>query len=282
MYITDNIAGLVMVNSTKSHHSHRRWSQNFLKDPNIARKIAAALQLDRPSLIIEVGPGRGMLTRYLLEGTDKLLCVEIDPQLAENLPVSLDNPLALKVIEADFMKWDLNKTLNQYPDHYKGIIGNLPYHITSPILFKTLEQAALLKQGVFMIQKAVAQRIAADPGSKTYGILSVFTQLYAKVEYLFTVSAHLFSPPPRVDSGVIRLSFIPDAESQLLNSALFREIVRLTFGQRRKMLRNTLSALYPHFILKQLIIDLTRRPESLSVDEFVDLANQLQRIQKSS
>ena len=133
-----------------------------------------------------------------------------------------------------------------------------------------------------MIQKEVAQRITAAPGSKAYGILSVFSQLYAKVEYLFTVPAHLFSPPPKVDSGVIRLNFIPDAESQLLNSALFREVVRQTFGQRRKMLRNTLSALYPQFILKQLIFDLSRRPESLSVDEFVDLANQLQKFQKSS
>lgn len=270
-----------MTDTPKSQFPRHRWSQNFLKDPNVAHKIAALLQLDRPSLIIEVGPGRGILTRFLLEGTDKLLCVEIDPRLAENLPESLDNPLALKVIQTDFMEWDLNKTLKQYPDHYKGIIGNLPYHITSPILFKTLDQSTLLKQAVFMIQKEVAQRITADPGSKTYGILSVFSQLYAKVEYLLTVPAHLFSPQPRVDSGVIRLNFFPDPESQLLNTALFREIVRHTFGQRRKMLRNTLSVLYPHFILKQLIFDLTRRPESLSVDEFVDLANQLQRIQKS-
>jgi len=271
-----------MSKATPLQHPSRRWSQNFLKDPNIARKIAAALQLDRPSLIIEVGPGRGILTRFLLEGTDKLLCVEIDPQLAEKLPESLDYPLALKVFQTDFMKWDMNKILIEYPDHDKGIIGNLPYHITSPILFKTLEQAALLTQAVFMIQKEVAQRISADPGSKTYGILSVFSQLYAKVEYLFTVPAHLFSPAPRVDSGIIRLSFTSDAESRLVNTALFREIVRLTFGQRRKMLRNTLSALYPQFILEQINIDLTRRPESLSVDEFVDLSNQLQRIQMRS
>jgi len=270
-----------MSESTRPFHPRKRWSQNFLKDPNVASKIAGSLQLDRPSLIIEVGPGQGILTRFLLEGTDTLLCVEIDPQLAENLPLTLDTPPALQVIQANFLKWDMSKMLNQFPDHYKGIIGNLPYHITSPILFKTLEQSALLEQAVFMIQKEVAQRISADPGSKAYGILSVFSQLYAKVEYLFSVPAHLFYPPPRVDSGVIRLTFIPDAESRLVNVALFKEIVRLTFGQRRKMLRNTLSALYPQFILEQLIIDLTRRPESLSVDEFVDLANQLLRIQKS-
>ena len=208
--------------------------------------------------------------------------MEIDPQLARDLPEILDNPLALKVIEADFMEWDLHQTLIQHPDHFKGVIGNLPYHITSPILFKTLEQSVYLKQAVFMIQKEVAQRITAAPGSKAYGILSVFSQLYAKVEYLFTVPAYLFSPAPSVDSGVIRLNFIADAESQLLNVALFREVVKQTFGQRRKMLRNTLSALYPQFILKQLIFDLSRRPESLSVDEFVDLVNQLQKIQKSS
>ena len=271
-----------MANTPKSHLPKKRWSQNFLKDPNIARKIASALQLDHPALIIEVGPGQGILTRFLLEGTDRLFAVEIDPRLAAALPASLHHPGILEVIEADFMKFDLTKILQQFPDHYKGIIGNLPYHITTPILFRTLEQANFLQQAVFMTQKEVAQRICADPGSKTYGILSVFCQFYARVEYLFTVPAHLFSPAPGVDSGVIRFSFTFEAEKTLLNPSLFREIVRLTFGQRRKMLRNTLSGLYPRFILDQLNIDLSRRPESLSVEEFADLSNQLQKIHMSA
>jgi len=271
-----------MTNKTKPRLPRRRWSQNFLKDPNIARKIAAALQLERPTLIIEVGPGGGILTRFLLEGTDRLIAIEIDPQLAAALPGLLEQTPTLKVIEQDFMKVDLKKILQEFPDHHKGIIGNLPYHITTPILFKTLEQAAYLSQAVFMIQKEVAQRICAGPGTKAYGILSVFSQLYAKAEYLFTVPAHLFFPPPKVDSGVLRLTFIPRAEENLLNPSLFREIVRLTFGQRRKMLRNTLSVLYPRFILDQLNMDLSRRPESLSVEEFADLSNQLQKIQMSS
>lgn len=271
-----------MTNTTKPGLFKRRWSQNFLKDPNIAGKIAAALQLEHPSLIIEVGPGGGILTRFLLKQTDRLLVVEIDPELAAALPALLERPPALEVIEQDFMKFDLKKILQEFPGHHKGVIGNLPYHITTPIFFKILDQAAYLNQAVFMIQKEVAQRICAEPGSKVYGILSVFIQLYARVEYLFTVPAHLFSPPPKVDSGVLRLTFISRAEEKLLNPSLFREIVRLTFGQRRKMLRNTLSALYPRFILDQLNLDLSRRPESLSVEEFADLSNQLQKIHMSS
>ena len=128
-----------------------------------------------------------------------------------------------------------------------------------------------------MVQKEVGRRIAAESGSKRYGILSVFCQFYADVAFLFTVPAHLFYPRPKVDSGVIRLQFKPDAEKSLSNPTLFKEIVRHTFGQRRKMLRNTLSNLFPQPILNQINLDLSRRPESLAVGEFVDLSNQIHR-----
>jgi 16S rRNA (adenine1518-N6/adenine1519-N6)-dimethyltransferase len=262
--------------------SVRRWSQNFLIDTNIARKIATGMQLEEPALTIEIGPGKGILTRFLVEKSKFLICVEIDPALAENLPSQLNHPENLTVIQNDFLEWNLQETLQTYSAYRCGIIGNLPYHITSPILFKVLKYSNHIDQAVFTMQKEVAQRICAPPGSKTYGIISVFCQFYTKVKYLFTIPSHLFSPVPKVDSGVIRLQFIPAAKKRLLNSTLFREVVRHTFGQRRKMLRNTLSGLYPKIILDQLNIDLTRRPESLSVDEFVELANQLQTIQMSN
>lgn len=255
----------------------KRWSQNFLQDPNIARKIAHAIELASPSLGIEIGPGTGTLTRFLLEKCDHLLAIEIDPQLATELPSRLHHPPNLTVIQQDFLRWDLSDALKRYMNYQIGIIGNLPYHITSPILFHVLDHSSLFTQGVFMVQKEVAQRLAAHPGNKDYGILSVFCQFYAEVKYLFSVPAHLFFPKPEVDSAVIRFTFRTAPEEQLINPTLFRELVRRTFGQRRKMLRNSLLTFCQNEIIQKLEMDLSRRPESLSVQEFVQLANQLQR-----
>jgi 16S rRNA (adenine1518-N6/adenine1519-N6)-dimethyltransferase len=256
----------------------KRWSQNFLQDPNIARKIAGIIQLTAPSLLIEIGPGSGLLTRYLLDKCDQLLAVEIDPRLAAELPDRLDHPANLTVIQQDFLKWDLTTALKKYQGYQIGIIGNLPYHITSPILFRILDNASLFQTAVFMVQKEVARRLTAEAGNKDYGIISVFCQFYAQLKYLFTVPAHLFFPKPKVDSAVIQLNFRAAPEEQLHNPVLFRQLVRRTFGQRRKMLRNSLSTLYPGAILARLNVDLSRRPESLSVQEFMDLSNQLQPI----
>ncbi len=266
-----------MKKSATHHLPRKRWSQNFLQDPNIARKIADTIELASPSLYIEIGPGTGTLTRFLLEKCDHLLAIEIDPQLATELPHRLHHPPNLTVIQQDFLKWDLSPELNKYMNYQIGIIGNLPYHITSPILFRILDHSSLFTQGVFMMQKEVAQRLAAHPGNKDYGILSVFCQFYAEVKYLFSVPAHLFFPKPEVDSAVIRFTFRTAPEEQLINPALFRELVRRTFGQRRKMLRNSLLTFCQNGTIQKLEIDLSRRPESLSVQEFVQLANQLQR-----
>ncbi len=270
-----------MEKGSKKHTPRKRWSQNFLNDPNIARKIAGSIQTEHPALILEIGPGKGRLTRFLLNRADLVLGIEIDPDLAQELSPELGYPENLRIIREDFQAIDLPALLKPHRRIEAVIIGNLPYHITSPILFKILDNATLFHQAVFMIQREVAQRIAAAPGSKTYGILSVFCQFYAEVEYLFTVPSHLFYPRPKVDSGVIRLSFFRPEQLPNINTALFREIVRTTFGQRRKMLRNTLSQLYPDAILKKIDMDLTRRPEELSVNEFVNLSNQLEYIQKS-
>jgi 16S rRNA (adenine1518-N6/adenine1519-N6)-dimethyltransferase len=259
------------------HFPQKRWSQNFLIDTNIARKIAQSLEIPSPSLIIEIGPGRGMLTRYLLPKATKLYAVEVDPKLAGELPPLMNNPENLQVIEKDFLDIKISGLYDDNKQMNLGIIGNLPYHITSPILFKVIENYKEIKQAVFMVQKEVGQRIVAAPGNKQYGILSVFCQLYADVKFLFSVPAHLFYPRPKVDSGVIRLQFKPNAEKSLSNPTLFKEIVRQTFGQRRKMLRNTLSNLFPQTILNQINLDLSRRPESLAVGEFVDLSNQIHR-----
>jgi 16S rRNA (adenine1518-N6/adenine1519-N6)-dimethyltransferase len=266
----------------KQHRPKKRWSQNFLRDANIASKIANSLKVKGPALLIEIGPGQGILTRHLLKKANKLLAVEIDPLLAEQLPERLELPSNLEIMHEDFMEFPLTHILSSYPNYKKYVVGNLPYHITSPIIFKVLEQYKILSQAVFTVQKEVARRIAAQPGSKEYGIISVFCQLYSKVEYLFTIPSRVFHPKPQVDSGVLRFTFSPAAEQILVNPTLFREIVRQTFGQRRKMLRNTLSGLFSETILQKLKLDLTRRPETLSVKEFIDLSNQLQKVHMSS
>ncbi len=255
----------------------KKLGQHFLKDPNIARKIVDSLQLPESSLVIEIGPGRGVLTKWLVQKPWQVVAVEVDPRLVENLKDHLTAP-NLRLLNADFLTLDLNSLWQDVPDVAVGLIGNLPYNISSPILFKLLKHFRRIRQAVFMVQKEVGERIAAPPGSKTYGILSVLCQFYARVEYLFSVPPQLFSPPPRVHSGVVRLTLNPRAEEQLADPALFKRLVKLTFQQRRKMLRNSLSQLLPVSKLTGLSIELSRRPENLSVAEFVELANQIQAI----
>ncbi|MEJ2634493.1 MAG: 16S rRNA (adenine(1518)-N(6)/adenine(1519)-N(6))-dimethyltransferase RsmA [Calditrichia bacterium] len=253
----------------------RHLSQNFLQDANIARKIAGALQIPEPGIILEIGPGPGMLTQFLIPLARKVIAVEVDRQLAGDLSPKLGNPANLQIVEQDFLKLDLASLLSQYPDSGKWIIGNIPYHITSPIVFKILDYADELEQTVMMVQKEVGQRIAASPGGKEYGILSVFCQFYAKTEYLFTVPSRLFFPQPKVDSGVIRLTFKESPQSRVKDPTLFKKIVKTTFGKRRKMLRNTLSIVVSQAILANVDMDLSRRPETLSVEEFIYLSNRI-------
>ncbi|GAB4377487.1 MAG: 16S rRNA (adenine(1518)-N(6)/adenine(1519)-N(6)) -dimethyltransferase RsmA [Calditrichia bacterium] len=268
------------MNPAKSNYFQRkRLSQNFLKDFNIARKIVSAISIPNPVVAVEIGAGQGILTRFLTKRVPRVIAIEIDSRLAESLAESLNNPANLKVISQDVLKLDFEEILPPEASRGAVIIGNLPYHITSPILFKLFDSASIIQQAVLMVQKEVGDRLVAAPGSKIYGILSVVSQFYAEVEYLFTVPAHLFHPAPRVDSAVMRLTFGKKEVHRGLDPELFRTIVRLTFNQRRKMLRNTLSRIYPQPILSQLKFDLSRRPESLSVDEFIELTNQISQAQ---
>jgi 16S rRNA (adenine1518-N6/adenine1519-N6)-dimethyltransferase len=254
----------------------KRWSQNFLQDKNMARKIIDQLEIEDPeALVLEIGPGQGILTDFLLKKTRNLVVVEIDKLLAAQLKEKYKKDPSLKILNEDILKLNLRNLLSDYTNRSIYFVGNLPYHITSPILFKILDESDSLKQSVFMVQKEMARRICASPGNKIYGILSVFCQFHAAVEYLFTVPARLFFPRPKVDSAVIRLNFHNRFREKLKDEGLFRKIVRRTFNQRRKMLRNTLSELFNRSILGGINIDLSRRPETLSVEEFISMTNQI-------
>lgn len=241
--------------------------QHFLKDLTIAKQIANTID-GFPNLpVVEVGPGMGVLTQYLLEKTNPVTVVEIDresvPYLHEHFPALGDN-----IIEGDFLELNLEKIL----EGQICVIGNYPYNISSQILFKVLDHKEKVVCCTGMFQKEVAERVTAKPGGKTYGILSVLLQAWYDVEYLFTVSEKVFDPPPKVKSAVIRL-VRNDRKTLNCDEKLFKTVVKTAFNQRRKMLRSSLKSLLgkDNSIYSNSLF--TERPERLSVAQFEELTN---------
>lgn len=239
--------------------------QHFLKDLEIARRIAGTLEEYKGMPVLEIGPGMGVLTQFLLEAGHDLTVVELDQEsveyLKQNFP-ALDG----RILAEDFLKLDLKKL-------FSGsfcVIGNYPYNISSQIFFKVLDYKEQIPCCSGMLQKEVAERLAAGPGSKTYGILSVLLQAWYDVEYLFTVHENVFDPPPKVKSGVIRVT--RNRRTELgCDEKLFKTVVKTAFNQRRKTLRNSMKPLlgkeYAGF--ERAIFD--KRPEQLSVEQFIEL-----------
>jgi 16S rRNA (adenine1518-N6/adenine1519-N6)-dimethyltransferase len=245
----------------------KKYGQHFLRDDNIAGKITGSLSPDQRN-IIEIGPGTGILTRRLLEKKNaNLLFFEIDPEAVQFLEEKFPE-IRGKLICEDFLEYDLSQV--PYPF---CVIGNFPYNISSQILFRVLEYRDRVPEVVGMFQKEVAERIAAPPGSKTYGILSVLLQAYYDIEYLFTVSPHLFFPSPKVKSAVIRLKRNSTVKLPC-DESLFFNLVKTAFNQRRKTLRNSLKEKFsvPPAGLKEMM---SLRAEQLSVNDFVQIARVL-------
>lgn len=240
--------------------------QHFLRDKSVAQHIVESLSGNQKT-VLEIGPGMGVLTEYLLDRTDiNLYAIEIDrdsvPYLQQHFP-----QLTPRLIEGDFLQLDLGK-LFQEPF---SVIGNFPYNISSQIFFRVLEYRNQIPEVVGMIQKEVAERIAEKPGSKTYGILSVLIQAFYNVEYLFTVHENVFVPPPKVKSAVIRFTR-NDVQQLDCDEKLFTKVVKTTFNQRRKTIRNSLKPLVGDNVLPfHPFLEL--RPERLSVADFVELTN---------
>lgn len=243
--------------------------QHFLKDQDIACRIASTLDgIDLP--VVEVGPGTGVLTRFLLQKQKNLKVIELDSESIKYLNAHFPE-LAGRILAEDFLKTDLS-TLFDGPI---CVIGNYPYNISSQIFFKVLDHKDLIPYCSGMIQKEVAGRITAKPGNKSFGILSVLIQAWYDTEYLFTVGPEVFNPPPKVQSAVIRLT--RNKTRQLgCNEAFFKQIVKTTFNQRRKMLRNSIKPLLVEDapILADELFN--KRPEQLSVQQFVELTNRVE------
>ncbi|MCL4157732.1 UNVERIFIED_CONTAM: hypothetical protein GTU68_017190, partial [Idotea baltica] len=239
--------------------------QHFLNDESVAQKIADTLQLKDYKNVLEIGPGMGVLTKYLLKKEITTYVIEIDTESVEYLQANYLN-LASRIIEKDFLKYDLNEVFNNEPF---GIIGNFPYNISTQIIFKTLEMRDQIPEFSGMFQKEVAQRICSKSGNKVYGILSVLVQAFYEAEYLFTVPPNVFNPPPKVESGVLRLTRKVDY-SLPCDEKLFFKTVKTAFQQRRKTIRNSLKTFNLSDNLKANSI-FGKRPEQLSVQAFIEL-----------
>lgn len=258
----------------------KRFSQNFLQNSYYQQKIVDALNIDPEDIIVEIGPGRGALTEHIIVANPKrFYAVEIDTHLVNELTQRFKNNI--RIIHRDFLKFDFN-LIKDIKNHKIKVIGNLPYHITSPILFKLIDNYDKLKTAVLMIQKEVARRISSAHGNKDYGILSVISQAYSKVEYLFEVKRGNFIPKPDVDSAVISFDFFEKPED-IDNEDLFRTLVRQTFNYRRKILRNSLCRIFDKSIVYSTSSDyLNLRPEQLTVEDFKILSNSLNQVLRQS
>lgn len=249
--------------------------QHFLTDLKVASNIADTVDACPDLPVLEVGPGMGVLTQYIIPKGREFKVVEIDfesvPYLHDHFPELGDN-----IIEGDFLQMDLKTVFGGRPF---VLTGNYPYNISSQIFFKMVENKELIPCCTGMIQKEVAERMAAEPGSKVYGVLSVLIQAWYDVEYLFTVNENVFNPPPKVKSAVIRLTR-NSKESLGCDEKLFRRIVKTVFTQRRKMLRNPMKQIVGKdcpMLADELF---NKRPEQLSVQDYIDLTNRVSEIMK--
>lgn len=253
--------------------------QHFLTDLDIARRIAATLDGYKHLPVLEIGPGMGVLTQFLLQQGHDLTVVEIDSESVQYLHTNFAHTLTPdKIIEDDFLRMPPDSL---FPGQQFCIIGNYPYNISSQIFFKLLDLKDRVPCCSGMLQKEVAERLAAPAGTKARGILSVLLQMWYDVEYLFTVPEHVFNPPPKVKSGVIRLTR-NNVTDPGCDPALFKTVVKTTFGQRRKTLRNSIKALLtPGAQLPEGAAQLLAlRPEQLSVNQFITLTNAVEQARK--
>jgi len=253
----------------------KHLGQHFLKDASIAERIAQAIDGDNEN-VLEIGPGTGILTEQLIIRDFKnLKLIELDSESVEYLQQNFFKS-DFELIEGDFLKLNL---LDMFEGKPFSLTGNFPYNISSQILFRIFENREIIPEMVGMFQKEVAERVAANEGSKTYGILSVLLKVYYDIEYLFTVEPHLFSPPPKVKSAVIKLkrnkrTALPFPDKK------FKSVVKMAFNQRRKTLRNALSAMIPENPSEEIQKYLPQRAEQLSPEQFIELATELIKAEK--
>jgi len=246
----------------------KKWGQNFLVDNNLLEKIIKTINIKDTEHVLEIGPGQGALSEKLVDVANSLSMVEIDPDLIERLKVH-EKLSGLKIINQDILKVDLESLSIDSP----VVVGNIPYNITSPIIFWLIDHFNHWDRAYLMVQKEVAQRLTAEIGTKDYSRVTVMTSLFFDIEICFFISPNVFLPKPKVQSAFISIKKRSDFDQKNVNVKKFSQVVRMAFNQRRKMLRNSLSTLI--IDSDKCNIDFTRRPEQLTVDEFIDISNNI-------
>ncbi|MAD47140.1 MAG: 16S rRNA (adenine(1518)-N(6)/adenine(1519)-N(6))-dimethyltransferase [Oceanospirillaceae bacterium] len=262
------------------HRARKRFGQNFLHDTHVIDKIVRAINPKHSDALVEIGPGMGALTEPLLDACGKLDVVELDRDLIPILRTKFFNYPEFTIHEGDALKFDFNTILK--PGQQLRIVGNLPYNISTPLIFHFLAHHTIVQDMHFMLQKEVVDRLAAGPGTSDYGRLGIMAQYYCKVEPLFIVSPGSFNPPPKVDSAIVRLSPYNDLPFPAKDVKTLQRVVREAFSMRRKTLRNTLKNLISADQLEALGIDNGLRPERLSLQDYVRIADAVYDLQQQS
>jgi len=256
------------------HKARKRFGQNFLHDHYVIDKIIAAIGAKPDQHLVEIGPGRGAITEPLLATTDgNLDVIELDRDLIPILRAQFFRHQGLTIHEADALQF--NYAQLKTDDRLLRLVGNLPYNISTPLMFHLLSYAPIIQDMHFMLQKEVVERLCAAPGDKAYGRLGIMMQYQCEARYLFTVPPESFDPAPKVDSAIVRLTPRKTIRNPVNNFDLFEQIVKAAFAQRRKTLRNNLKDIVDDAVLESLAIDPSCRAETLSIDQFVSISNAL-------
>ena len=260
-------------NNGMKHRARKRFGQNFLHDRGIIERIIQSIRPQAGDHLLEIGPGQGALTEYLITANAKLDCVELDRDLAKFLDKLYGSKPGFTLYQEDILKFDLAKL--EADEHSLRVIGNLPYNISTPVLFYLLKSCALIRDMTFMLQLEVVQRLAAKVGEKNYGRLGLMLQYFCTVEHLFNVPASAFSPQPKVSSAVVRLTPHVKLPLQARSLENLQIVIRTAFSARRKTLKNSLKSIISEQALKALPLDISLRPENLSLADYILISDVL-------
>lgn len=258
----------------RPHQARKRFGQNFLHDQGVIRRIIDAIHPVSTDHLLEIGPGQGALTRPLADSGARLDCVELDRDLADFLQKQFSGRNNVSIIQQDVLKFDL-ASLVEGEARVLRVIGNLPYNISTPVMFHLLKRHSLIRDMVFMLQLEVVQRLAAKPGDKNYGRLGLMTQYYCDVQHLFNVPSAAFTPRPKVSSAIVRL--VPHQQFPVTarDVGCLQLVIRTAFNQRRKTLKNSLKAIISEDRLMSLPLEMGQRPENLSLDDYIVISDAL-------
>ncbi|MEX0619500.1 MAG: 16S rRNA (adenine(1518)-N(6)/adenine(1519)-N(6))-dimethyltransferase RsmA [Pseudohongiellaceae bacterium] len=256
-----------------NHRPRKRFGQNFLHDEHVIRKIIDSIQIRPEDHIVEIGPGQGALTRHLVNQGKRLDLIELDRDLVVRLSSEMGSHDHLHLHQADILKFDLGDIAE--PGFPLRVVGNLPYNISTPVIFRLLKYQSMIRDMVFMLQLEVVNRMAAEPGNRTYGRLGLMVQYYCRVEHLFDVPANAFTPRPKVVSAIVRLTPHTTPPVEARDVGCLQNVIRTAFTQRRKTLKNSLKTLISEDAWTNIPVDNSQRPENISLADYVRISDSL-------